>query len=225
MDCLEKKLKREEELEEKPQKKKYLYTDYLKRHLPGVVGPAQVYVSYESSALFYNTLDTLNQHFEKDPDIYVCLDNITHSCPCKGEGNGAVFSIDEFEASIKQIGHVVVVMSPWNNLRIFRYTSMLFEIHCAITNNNCKFEIALHESDRNELHKAVMNGVVDEMMEGLEWIDFERSTSKFPSLNELVKVAVKPFDTANKLLSDAVRNRLMEQSEKNKGQHLAPFLQ
>eukprot|EP01035_Chromulina_nebulosa_P023605 gene23605-30607_t len=58
-----------------------LYMNYLENHFPSVTGPGQVYVSYESTALFYNTLETLRQHFEKDPDIYVCLDNITHRAP------------------------------------------------------------------------------------------------------------------------------------------------
>ena len=188
------------------------YISYLEEHCPSVVGPGQVYVSYDPEGLFYNTLETLKQHFESNPDVFVCLDNITHRRPTMGDGTGAVFLIDQFEATIKQIGHVVLVMSPWNNLRIFRRTAMLFEIHCAVT-NDCKFEIALSDYDRKELSKAVVNGVVDEMMEGLEWINFEKSVSRFHSLNELVKVAVKPFDIANLVVSNAVRDCLIAQSQ------------
>ena len=190
----------------------FLYLEYLETYFPKVVGSGQVYISYDPKGNFHSTLDTLEQHFESNPHVYVCLDHITHRKPTTGSATGAVFLIDQFEAAIKQIGHVVLVLSPWNNLRIFRRTAMLFEVHCAVT-NDCKFEIALSESDRKELSKAVVNGVVDEMMEGLEWINFERSTSRFHSLNELVKVAVKPFDIANLVVSNAVRDCLIAQSQ------------
>ena len=59
----------------------------------------------------------------------------------------------------------------------------------------------------------MVNGVVDEMMEGLEWINFEKSVSRSHSLNELDKVAVKPFDIANLVVSNAVRDCLIVQSQ------------
>jgi hypothetical protein len=190
----------------------FTYLKYLEMYAPNEVGPGQVYISYDPQSYFNNMLETIMHHFQSDPDIYVCIDEITHRRPCLGDGTGAVFLIDQFESTIKQMGHVVVVMSPWNNLRIFHRTAMLFEIHCAIT-NYCKLEIALSEHDRNELSRAVVNGVVDEMMEGLEWINFERSISSFHSLNELVKVAVKPFDIANETVANAVRDCLIAQSQ------------
>ena len=184
-----------------PKTPKILYVDYLRDHLPSAVGPCEVYISYEGTGLFCNTIDTLRHHFQRNPDIFVCIDNITHRAPSTGDETDSSLLVDRFEDDIKQIGHVVVVMSPWNNLRIFRHTAMLFEIYCAIK-YGCKFEIALSETDRKELVTAVANGVFDEMVEGLVQIN---------SLKGIAKEDIS-YDIANSSVSNAVRDCLIAQS-------------
>ena len=184
-----------------------------------MVGIAQVYIACEAKNKLYDTMIALKDHFRHSPDIFISMDRVSHLTPSRGNRSRSVFLIDQFEERIKQIGNVVVVMSPWNNIGFFRRSAVLYEIYCAVKKEyNCKFDIALSVHEKKKLVKAVKNGGVGEIHEALEWISFEKSKSKFLSLSALIKEATKPHDIANLAVVNAVRDCLTAKTNfKEKG--------
>jgi hypothetical protein len=196
-----------------------LFSKYLEKHLHNAVGVAQVYIACEAKNKIKDTMIALKDHFRFSPDIYIAMDRVTHRTPYRGKSSDSVFLIDQFEERIKQVGSVLVVMSPWNNIGFFRRSAVLYEIYCAVKKeNNCKFDIALSLHEKKKLVKAVKNGGVGEIHEALEWISFEKSKSSFRSMCALIKEATRPHDIANLTVVNAVRDCLTAKTNfKEKG--------
>eukprot|EP01036_Dinobryon_divergens_P061850 gene61850-biopygen30215 len=151
-------------------------------------------------------MNTLEDHFRSKPDIHVCIDSFTHGMPFE---NG---ELDEelYEKRIQEIGYVVLVMSPWNNIRFFRRTALLFELYAAIK-HGCKVEVAMGTAEKNTLIGIVKKQGVQEIQQALELIDFEKSESNLPALKTMKdKLKIdKSYDDANLLIINVVRDCLM----------------
>ena len=176
------------------------YSEYLEKYPPikdKVVDDAEVYITCELTNNFLETMNTLKDHFSDKPDVFICMDRVTHRTPSSGEGVDSVFDIDKFEERIRQIGHVVVVMSPWNNMGFLRRTALLFEIYCAYK-NECKFDIALSMDEKKKLIDCVKKGGEEVIQEALERIDIHTSVSNFKSLEILIKEKVKSDELVDK---------------------------
>ena len=50
------------------------YCEYLKTIDPRSVGEAQVYISYAWRYQFLEVLDTLQSHFESEPNVFIWID-------------------------------------------------------------------------------------------------------------------------------------------------------
>ena len=170
-----------------------------------LVDDADVYVSCVLTNNFADTINALAAHFRDEPDIYICMDKLTHRTPSTGEGAKAIFDIRLFEERIKQTGHVILVMSDW---KIWpTRTAVLFEVYCAIK-NGCQFDIALDKKGKKELTKC-LDGGGPEIQDSIEWIDkinFEKSTSLFENLELKVKNLLKDDETTNFSIRSAVRD-------------------
>ena len=187
------------------------YSDYLEKYPPNneeVVDDAEVYIiTCELTNNFLETMRTLKDHFIDKPHTHICMDRVTHRTPSTGEGVGSTFLIDKFEGTIKQIGHVVVVMSPWNNMGFLRRTALLFEIYCAYT-YECKFDIALSMDDKKKLIACVKKGGEEAIQEALERIDIHTSESKFKDLKSRVIDKVKSDAQVNLKIQKYVSDHL-----------------
>ena len=66
-----------------PEASESVYAEYLLNYSTekNVVGEGQVYVSCVLKNNFLETLHTLEDHFRYCPDIFICMDRITHH-PC-----------------------------------------------------------------------------------------------------------------------------------------------
>jgi hypothetical protein len=189
-------------------KSKIFLADYLaSRSDEKLVDDADVYVSCALTNNFVDSMKALEIHFRNDPDIYICMDKLTHRTPSTGEGAQAVFDIKLFEERIKQTGHVVLVMSHWANSPFFHRTAVLFEVYCAIK-NGCQFDIALDTQGNSELKECFKRGNLD-IKNSIEWInkiDMANTDSKFKNLEEKVKNLVAVDEAANYLIRSAVRD-------------------
>lgn len=186
------------------------YSDYLEMYPPNkekVVDDAEVYITCELTNNFLETMKTLKDHFIDKPHTYICMDRVTHRTPSTGEGKGSKFLIEKFEERIKRIGHVVVVMSPWNNMGFLRRTALLFEIYCACM-NDCKFDIALSMDDKKKLIECVKKGGEEAIQEALERIDIHESKSSFDDLESRVKDRVKSDAEVNQKIQKYVSDHL-----------------
>ena len=157
---------------------------------------------YENN--FLETMETLKDHFRNNPDIHICMDKVTHRTPSR-EG---VFLIKKFEEVIRNIGYVVMVVSPWDNLAFYGRTAILFEILCA-HRNCCKFEIALSSGEKKKLIDRARAGGAKDIQETLEEIDFNGSSSNFKSLEKLVLEKEVPLDIATSNVANVVRDCLV----------------
>lgn len=189
-----------------PNPKDVSYSVYLEQgyDTKEYVGEGEVFIACERKNNFIDTMNTLKDHFRRTPDIHVCIDTLTHSVPKTPAGD---LDINLYESRIKELGYVVVVMSPWNNISFFRRTAVLFEVYSAIK-NSCKVDVALSLKEKERLIERVQSGGVKIIQEALEWIDFAKSESKFKSLQELVQESVKPHDVANLAIINVVRDCL-----------------
>jgi hypothetical protein len=130
---------------------KYRYIDYLEETSnESFVGDGEVFIACERDIKFSDMMETLKDHFRTKPDIHVCIDSFTHGMPFE---NG---KLDEelYENRIKEIGYVVLVMSPWNNIGFFRRTALLFEVYSAIK-HGCRVEVAMNTTEKKDLIRFV----------------------------------------------------------------------
>lgn len=116
-----------------------------------VVGDGQVYIVCDFQSNFRDVLISLQEFFRTTPDIFVCMDGITHRPPAVvdgGQGQGA----EEFESRIKKIGRLVLVTSNWKTMdeSVLKQDSLLYEVFCATIKDKerkCKFDLALSLDD------------------------------------------------------------------------------
>ena len=240
------------------------FSDYLQqreKYNEKLVNYAEVFLTCELSNNFLSTMNTLREHFNNMPDIYIAIEKITHTTPsakkaavlatheCKrclqhvsindGEVSVSlqstcllsssdgkhdwvaitspppppetVFLIDEFEDRIKRIHHVVVVMSPWNNMGYLRRTALLFEIYCA-NKHKCDFEIALSWYDKKRLTDFFRKGGEDAIKAALDGIDIGSSLCNFPAMRHAILDAVKDADSTGTDIRTTGANRTIKDS-------------
>ena len=107
-----------------------------------VVGPAQVYVVCDLQSDTRDVLTSLTEFFRTTPDIFVCMDGITHAPSSPQDQN--------FDALVQEIGRVVLVTSKWRDMEtsVLSYYSVLYEVYCAVRDGSkCKFDLALSLED------------------------------------------------------------------------------
>ena len=202
--------------------KKYFYADYLKETSgDSFVGDGEVFIACERAIKFSDMMETLKDHFRTKPDIHVCIDAFTHGMPFE---NGTV---DEelYENRIKEIGYLVIVMSPWDNIGFFQRTALLFELYAAIK-HGCKVEVAMGTKEKKTLIDVVEKQGVQKIQQALELIDFEKSKSNLEELAVVIKrkvISGKSYDDANLLIINVVRDCLMAVISKSSELELLPY--
>ena len=182
--------------------KKYFYADYLEeRHGNSLVGEGEVFIACERKIKFLDMMKTLKDHFRIRPHIHVCIDSITHGMPIE-DG-----TLDEelYENRIKEIGYVVIVMSPWNNIRFFRRTALLFEVYSAIK-HGCKVEVAMTSAEKKTLICLVRRIGIKGIKHVFELVGFEKSQSALLSMQDIKEKvrSDKSFDDANMSIINVV---------------------
>ena len=91
------------------------YVDYLVKHKdPSVVSKAQVFVSHAWKYTFTDVVNALCNHFESKPDIFIWFDLFSNN-QIKAPNLDFDWWSGTFKNAIEDLGHVVMVISPWNN--------------------------------------------------------------------------------------------------------------
>jgi hypothetical protein len=112
-----------------------------------VVGSGQVYIVCDLESKFQDVLVSIEDYFRATPDIFVCMDGITHRPSVPGRP-GPV----QFEKIIEEIGRLVLVItSTWNVYTrgsVLHQNSALYEVYCAVKEkSNSRFDLALTLDD------------------------------------------------------------------------------
>ena len=116
---------------------------------------ATVFISHAWRYKFYDVVvAVMEQYASKDPDAYFWFDLFTNDQNKVGEKDFNWFSFT-FLNSIKNIGKVLLILSPWDDPISIKRAWCLFEIYQALEENSVEFTIDLPDSQNAELKAAV----------------------------------------------------------------------
>ena len=141
------------------------------------VAPATIFISHAWRYKFAATVaDVIEQHSKADPDAYYWFDLFTND-------QNAVMSKDfewfctTFRESIRSIGHVLLVLSPWNDPLPIRRAWCLFEIANTLKETDIQFSIYLPTSEVDGMSRAVTEES-DTLVDALAKIQAEKAEAK-----------------------------------------------
>ena len=115
-----------------------------------------MFVSHAWKYAFYDVVvAAMEQYASKDSDAYFWFDLFTNDQNKVAEKDFNWFS-DTFRNSIKNIGKVLLILSPWDDPMPIKRAWCLFEIYQALEENSVEFTIDLPGSQKEELKAAVI---------------------------------------------------------------------
>ncbi|CAK4134360.1 unnamed protein product [Aphanomyces euteiches] len=144
--------------------------------------PATWFVSHAWSYLFLDVVDALTDFFqENDLDESLAVWFCTF-CNNQHAIQDQIYDFEHwfviFRSSLRAIGNVVMVMSPWNDPVTLKRTWCVFEVYASVVENAC-FEIAMGRSQKASLIQDIQsNGAFREM---LSKVKSEKSEAKVAS--------------------------------------------
>ena len=112
------------------------------------IGKATVFISHAWKYKFMDLLSALKHHFrnENDDDVYIWFDLFSVNQHISDKVDPDWWN-KSFMNAVKEIGHVVLVLSPWQNPIPFTRAWCLWEIYCAIVTGS-KLEVAMDSGER-----------------------------------------------------------------------------
>ncbi|KAG9408758.1 Kinesin light chain 3 [Aphanomyces cochlioides] len=146
------------------------------------VKPATWFVSHAWSYLYLDVVDALDDFFQENGlDDSVAVWFCTF-CNNQHEIQDQVYDFDHwfgiFRSSLRSVGNVVMVMSPWNNPTTLRRTWCVFEVYASVV-ENARFEIAMGRSQKASFLQDIQDdGAFFKM---LSTIQSEKSETTIPS--------------------------------------------
>ncbi|CAK4692052.1 hypothetical protein AeMF1_017039 [Aphanomyces euteiches] len=162
--------------------------------------PATWFVSHAWSYLYLDVVDALDDFFqENDMDDSVAVWFCTF-CNNQHEIVNKTYDFDHwfgiFRSSLRSVGNVVMVMSPWNNPMTLTRTWCVFEVYTSIV-ENARFEIAMGRSQK----EAFLQDIQDEraFTHMLSAIQSEKSQTTIPSDRDNIFKLIHDEDGFSKL--------------------------
>ncbi|KAH9140414.1 hypothetical protein AeRB84_015363 [Aphanomyces euteiches] len=144
--------------------------------------PAMWFVSHAWSYLYLDVVDALDDFFQENGlDDSVAVWFCTF-CNNQHEIKEQTYDFDHwfgiFRSSLREIGNVVMVMSPWNNPTTLTRTWCVFELYASIV-ENARFEIAMGRSQKESFLQDIRHDLAFTQM--LATIQSEKSQTTIPS--------------------------------------------
>lgn len=187
-----------------------------------LVAPATVFVSHAWRYKLADTvIDVMEQHAASHPNAYFWFDLFTNDQNAVASKDFDWFSTT-FRDSIRDIGQVLLVLSPWNDPLPIRRAWCLFEISNALSESGVEFLVNLPESEVSTMSMAVLEDS-ECLIQALSNIQAEKaeatsaadrdlifsviqssSTGGFAKLNDQVKSALRQWYVGQ--LADLVEN-------------------
>jgi len=181
------------------------YCDMMKNTGHSGIEPAHVFISHAWKYVFLDVVNALRYHFRNKQNIVIWFDLFTNN-----QHVATTLTFDwwctTFMEAIKSFGHVVMVLSPWNNPIPLTRAWCLFELYCTV-HTGSKFEVAMSASEHTQFISDVCMdvGVVNKMIGD---VDVRSSDAWNPddkaSIFEVVQRTVG-FNEINKLVLERMR--------------------
>lgn len=192
------------------------YCEFLRAQNHPAVGKAQVFISHAWRYQFLDVMDAVRDHFKNKPEIIIWFDMFSNN---QHKAVDLTFDwwCNTFKSAIKEFGHTVMVIAPWNDPITLTRAWCLFEIYCTVSTNS-KFEVALSDEQRRIFIRDMgLHGseAIDKM---LATIDAERSDAwraeDKARIFEAVRLTVG-FNHINALVFGEMRKFVIRTSERS----------
>ena len=166
-----------------------------------------VFISHAWKYEFLHVLDALEDHFEDEPDTIIWFDLFSNN-QHKASDLPHEWWQTVFKSAIRDLGHTVMVMSPWNDPIPYTRAWCIFEAYCTTLEPESRFEIAMSAKERESFIEDAMHdptGIINTM---LSVINAEKSTAFKPQdqyrILEVIRKEVG-FSKINSLVFEQLR--------------------
>ena len=175
--------------------------------LDGIVQPATVFISHAWKYEFLHVLDALEDHFQDEPDKIVWFDIVSNN-QHKATDLEYGWWATTFKDAIKQLGHTVMVMAPWNDPIPYKRAWCIFEAYC--TNiTGAKFEIAMSSKEQKAFIEQCKYDSTGPIYQMLSDVDAEKSDAYNPDDKENIHTVIREeigFAGLNSMLFEQLRD-------------------
>ena len=154
-------------------------------------GPlANVFICHAWKYFFLDVVEALLNHFQENINTVIWFDLFCtnqHNTSNSGDRDFRSWEI-AFKSRVNEIGHVVMVLSPWNNPIPLKRAWCLFELYCS-ADESINFEIAMTVTEKA---KFLINIVrhPGEFYDMLGVIDVEKSEAFLASDEKKIKETI-----------------------------------
>ncbi len=118
-----------------------------------LVGTATCFVSHAWHGRFADTVDCIRQYEESHPGTFFWIDVLCCNHHETRENPSAWWST-MFRENLRQIGSLLLVLSPWQDPAPLKRIWCLFELHCAASSHTTITSLVPH-SDAERFREAV----------------------------------------------------------------------
>jgi hypothetical protein len=170
------------------------------------VDRATVFISHAWKYEFLHVLDALKDHFKDEPDTIIWFDLFSNN-QHKASDLPHEWWQTVFKSAIRDLGHTVMVMSPWNDPIPYTRAWCIFEAYCTVITES-RFEIAMSAKERDDFLKNTISDPVGTINTMLGKINAENSTSFLPEdKDHIFEVILKEvgFSKINSLVFEQLR--------------------
>ncbi len=190
------------------------FCDMLKQVSHPAVGQATVFISHAWKYQFLDVCDALLEHFRDKLDTIVWFDLFAvnqHRSP----GLPFEWWTTTFQSAIREFGHTVMVLAPWNDPIPLTRAWCLWELYSAVI-TNCKFEIAFSVEERDTFFEDIGRDPIGNVKKMMATVNVERSECYKPEdrlqIFSVIKESVG-FNHLNSVVFDRLRKWVMDTLE------------
>lgn len=171
------------------------------------VATATVFVSHAWQYAFYDVVvDVMEQHAKEHPEAYFWFDLFTND---QNEMTSKDFNwfCTTFRDGVRNIGNVLLALSPWNDPIPVKRAWCLFEISNAIDDPEVTFEIGLPSTQTKDLRSAVV-GDSECLIQALSDIQAQKAQAKMESDRDMIFDVIKKSEGGFPHVDEQVKNGL-----------------
>jgi tetratricopeptide (TPR) repeat protein len=189
----------------------------LARDQPGLVKPANIFISHAWSDRFLEVVDAILHFFQgydkdgkKEEDVVVWFDLFSNN-----QNKNHVINRDftwwcnDFKSAIEAFHHTVMIVTNWKDPLPLKRAWCLFEIYCtAITNSS--FDIAMSSNQQvsflAEMKDGKSNETLNDMFSNINVLKSQSSVQEDRErIFDVIKTSIG-FDKINKTILEKMRN-------------------
>jgi Flp pilus assembly protein TadD len=172
-----------------------------------LVGPAKCFVSHAWMCKYAVVLECMADFEQKHPDTYFWFDLVTNN-QHKATSFPFEWWCTTFKESIRSIGSVLLVMTPWDRPIPLTRAWCLFEIYSTI-DVDARMHVSIPASQRREFQTAMAEDL-EKLTKVMVELDAEKAIASNPNDREQIFAVIRTqiaggFTTLNNTVKDKLR--------------------